>query len=139
MPDKPLDNEQEHEEEEDLDFEIVFYEGVIAKNPDFVEALSALGDLYTRRGMFEKGLVIDERLMQLRPEDPIVLYNLACSYSLLNDLDKSLRAIKKAINCGYSDFSHLEHDADLVNLRNDSRFKRYLKRILSKYADQGNT
>ncbi len=117
---------------EDIDFEIVFYNGLIEKNPNFIEAFVALGDLYTKAGMYKEGLAIDEKLVQLKPDDPVVLYNLACSYSLLKDIDKAFRAFKKAINCGYSDFDHLERDTDLTNLRVDQRFQKYLARIKKK-------
>ncbi|MCK5179515.1 MAG: hypothetical protein KAR32_08285 [Candidatus Omnitrophica bacterium] len=118
--------------QEDIAFEIAFYNGLIQKNPNFVEALAALGDLYTRAGLHKEGLAVDEKLIQLKPDDPVVLYNLACSYSLLKDIDKAFRAFKKAINCGYFDFEHLEQDDDLSNLRKDRRFKRYLARIKEK-------
>ncbi len=114
---------------DEIDFEIKFYEGLLEKKPDFVEALALLGDLYTRRGMYERGLKIDEQLAVLRPSDAIVFYNLACSYSLLKEIDKSLRSIKRAINCGYSDFEHLDKDSDLDNLRADERFKKFLSRV----------
>lgn len=114
---------------EDLNFEIKFYEGLLQKKPDFIEALTLLGDLYTRQGMYQEGLKIDERLAQLLPDDPTVFYNLACSYSLLQEIDKALRSIKRAINCGYYEFDFLERDADLENLRNDPRFKRYFSRL----------
>ncbi len=110
-------------------FEIRFYEGVLEKSPRFIEALAALGDLYTRNGFYRQGLEVDERLYQLRPGDPVVLYNLACSYSLLDEKDKAFRAIKQAIHCGYDDFEHLETDKDLNNLRSDRRFTRYFERI----------
>jgi len=117
---------------DDVAFEITFYNGLIRKNPNFIEALVALGDLYTKAGMYKEGLSVDEKLVQLKPDDPIVLYNLACSYSLLKDIDKAFRAFKKAINCGYFDFEHLEQDDDLSNLRKDRRFQQYLARIKEK-------
>jgi len=118
--------------EDDMDFEIRFYEGLLKKKPDFIDALSAIGDLYTKKGFYEKGLRVDEKLVILRPCDPIVLYNLSCSYSLVNQIDKSFRAFKKAINCGYCDFDHLEKDDDLLNLRKDPRFQKYYIRLLKK-------
>jgi len=117
---------------EDIEFEITFYNGLIAKNPDFAEALIALGELYTNVGLHKEGLAVDEKLVQLRPDDPIVLYNLGCSYSLLGHVDKAYRSVKKAINCGYCDFEHLQHDDDLTNLRNDRRFQEYLLRVKDK-------
>ncbi len=122
----------EHISKEDIDFEIAFYNGLIEKNPKFAEALIALGELYTRAGMHKEGMMVDEQLVQLRPSDPIVLYNLGCSYSLMGDIDRAFRAVKKAINCGYSDFRHLEKDEDLANLREDRRFQEYLSRAKNK-------
>lgn len=111
---------------EDLDFEIEFCEKLLAQNERFLSALIMLGDLYTQRGLYEKGLAIDEKLSRLKPEDPVVFYNLACSYSLLNRVGDSLAAIKKAIALGYDDFEHLGQDLDLKNLFRDVRFKEYL-------------
>jgi len=117
---------------EDIEFEIAFYNGLIEKNPDFAEALIALGELYTAAGMYREGLAVDEQLVQIRPDDPIVLYNLGCSYSLLGHIDKAYRSVKKAINYGYCDFKHLQQDNDLSNLREDRRFQQFLTRAKSK-------
>jgi len=114
---------------DDPQFEIDFYEGVLRKNATFIEVLSALGDLYTNEGFFQKGLEIDERLEKLRPVDPIILYNLACSYSLLHRIDESFTSIRKAIESGYKDFEFLEEDDDLSNLRHDQRFQDYYTKV----------
>jgi len=115
---------------EQTDFEIAFYEGVLRKRPQFVQALMNLGDLYTK-----KGLEIDRKLSALRPDDPLVFYNLACSYSLMNDVDASLTAIKHAIRCGYDDFKYLLHDQDLKNLFKDDRFHQYLSHLKRRKRD----
>lgn len=108
--------------QKDTNFEIEFYENILKDRPDFVEALKALAELYTKSGKYDKGLELDKRLIGLVPEDDIVYYNLACSYSLLQDIDNSLDAIKKAVKLGYSDFSYMHNDPDLENLRKDRRF-----------------
>ncbi len=64
-------------EQRDLDIEIAFIEGVIRRDPRYVEALQILGDDYTRRGRLIEGLKIDEQLAKLRPDEPLVHYNLA--------------------------------------------------------------
>lgn len=106
-----------------LDFEIEFYEGVLKQKPNFLQALIALGDSYTKRGFFEKGLAIDKRLAALKPDDEVAWYNLACSYSLLKEIDRGLEALSKSISLGYNDFVFMNKDPDLNNLREDSRFK----------------
>jgi tetratricopeptide (TPR) repeat protein len=122
----------EKDDKEELgnaDFEISFYEGLVAKHPDFLQALMALGDLYTKKGFYAKGLEIDKKLAKMRPEDPYVLYNLACSYSLVNDLDHAFQVVRLAVESGYDDFKHLERDHDLDNLKRDERFTNYLSQV----------
>ena len=110
-------------------FEIKFYEGLLKNRPDFIEALSLLGNVYTKRGMFEKGLEVDLRLSELKPYDPIVYYNLACSYSLLGKLEESLRALKRAVLLGYEDLAYALKDKDLKMLRDYKPFKDFLYKV----------
>ena len=104
-------------EAEDLEFEMSFYEGILEEDPDFVPAMIPLADDYTRVGRYDDGLALDERLAALRPDDPLVHYNLACSYSLTNQPGKSLAALKRATDLGYDDLEWLEGDDDLECIR----------------------
>ncbi|MGR3318736.1 MAG: tetratricopeptide repeat protein, partial [Candidatus Anammoxibacter sp.] len=74
-------------QKKEIDFNISFYEGILKENPCLVECLDFLGNAYTATGMYEKGLEIDKRLSRLRPNDSVVIYNLACSYSLTEEID----------------------------------------------------
>ena len=114
---------------EDIDFEIAFYENIIKGTPHFIEALGAIGDLYTRAGLWQKGLEVDLKLSRLRPEDALVFYNLACSYALLNQTRAALGALTKAIDFGYDDFEHLKGDMDLDNLLKDEHFQQNIKQL----------
>jgi tetratricopeptide (TPR) repeat protein len=120
------------EKSDDSNFEIAFYEGVVSKSPDFIRALMALGDSYTKCGDYLKGLDVDLKLAQLCPDDPMVLYNLACSYSLIGKIDEALKAMKQAIDCGYNAFAYIEQDPDLHNLRCDLRFQQYFAKFKKK-------
>ena len=110
-------NKLSSREQRDLDIEIQFLEGVVRRDRRYVEALQLLGDDYTRRGRFKDGLQVDRRLARLCPEDPLVHYNLACSFSLTEEFRKSAHALRKAIQRGYRDFDHLRLDSDLEPLR----------------------
>jgi len=114
---------------DDPDWEIEFYEGISRHSPDYVEVLMQLGNLYTGRGEHRKGLTIDRKLAKLRSDDPIIHYNLACSYSLLGRVEPSLRALRKAVRLGYGDVEHLQTDGDLNNLREDPRFHQLIERL----------
>lgn len=116
-------------QKEGEEFVIWFFEGILKKNPNYIECLMYLGNAYTAQGMYKKGLQIDLRLCRLKPEDPTVYYNLACSYALLKDTDTAFEALEKAIILGYKDIYHLERDKDLTSLRGDSRYKKLIKKM----------
>ena len=100
--------------------EISFYENLLKEKPDYVDALIALGDAYTKKGHYKEGLKIDERLVKLKPDDPLVHYNLACSYSLLKMANLCLEALEKAIHLGYRDPAFMEKDPDLDFIRKET-------------------
>src|SRR5476651_569960 len=91
----------------DLDTRIEFMEGLVRRDPNYVDALQLIGDHYTQRGRFNEGLKEDERLARLEPENPLVFYNLACSYSLTEEFDRAVLALEKALALGYRDFAWL--------------------------------
>ena len=114
---------------EDLEFQMVFYEGILRQRPDFIDVLIVLGEIYTKKRLYEKGLKVDKKLSKLRPQSPIIHYNLACSFSLVGDTLNSFKAIKRAILLGYDDFIFMDSDPDLSNLRRDDRFTTFVKKI----------
>ena len=118
-------------QQRDLDIEIGFIEGVVQRDPHFVEALQILGDDYTRRGKLQEGLKIDQQLAQLRPEDPTMLYNLACSYALTKNYERAVASLSQAIERGYRDFKWLVKDPDLRSLRLHPLFKKIQTKIRS--------
>ena len=101
----------------ELDVKIGFMEGIIRRDPRFVEALQILGDHYTQRGKYDHSLKVDKRLSRLEPDNPLVFYNLACSYSLNSDFDLAAASLEKALKLGYRDFKWLAKDPDLRRLR----------------------
>lgn len=109
-----------------LDFELGFYSGIIHRHRDYVDALRVHGNNLTLKGRYRDGLEIDQRLIELRPNDPVVRYNLACSYALLGKSDASLKSLRQAIEMGYRDFRYIREDRDLDAIRSDPRFDRIL-------------
>jgi tetratricopeptide (TPR) repeat protein len=101
----------------ELDTKIEFMEGIVRRDPDYVDALQLLGDHYTQRGRFHEGLKVDERLARLDSENALVFYNLACSYSLTDQFERAALALEKALSLGYRDFAELAKDPDLKKFR----------------------
>jgi tetratricopeptide (TPR) repeat protein len=111
------------------DFEIAFYENILKERPDFIGVLTLLADVYTRKGFYQKGLEVDQRLASLKPDDPTIHYNLACSLSLVGKPKDALHELKKAVLFGYDDFFYIEKDADLGNLRKLPEFKNFFAKL----------
>ena len=114
-----------------LEFEIAFYERLVEEHPNFVDALVALGDAYTRYGRHEEGLRVDLKLAELKHNDPAVWYNLACSYALLKRSDESFEALRQAVALGYDDFEYLMKDPDLATLRSSPQLRQLLEQHLA--------
>ena len=117
-----------------MDVEIAFLEGLTKRDPQYVEALQLLGDNYTKRDRFHDGLTVDEHLSRLLPEDSMVYYNLACSYSLTDRIDESITALIKAVHLGYDDSQWMDTDPDLNNVRTDPRYQRIRRQLEVKFS-----
>ena len=113
----------------DLDTRIEFMEGIVRRDPNYVDALQLLGDHYTQRGRYPEGLNVDERLARLEPQNPMVFYNLACSYSLTDQFERAILALEKAVQLGYRDFTWLAKDPDLKKLRAQPMFREIREKI----------
>ena len=113
----------------ELDIEIEFMEGLVRRDPDYVDALQILGEHYTERGRFSEGLNVDERLARLEPENSLVFYNLACSCSLTDQFDRAALALEQALNLGYRDFTWLAKDPDLKKFRQQPAYDEIKDRI----------
>lgn len=98
------------------EFEVEFYESIVAGHPAYPEVLSRLGQVLTNLGHHQRALAIDRMHVQIRPSNPVVLYNLACSQSLCGHVAEALDTLKLAVSHGYDDLEHLGADPDLYPL-----------------------
>jgi predicted Zn-dependent protease len=114
--------------------ELRFLQNISARLPEDTEVMRALADLYTRTGKAEEGLRIDEQLSQLCSEDPLVWYNLACSFALTKRSDDALDALARAIEVGYDDYEWMKKDHDLSSLRGEPRFESMLDWIYTTFV-----
>jgi tetratricopeptide (TPR) repeat protein len=139
---KPSDGGAEHTstssslvcpaEQNQLEFELEFFAGILERQPDYIDVLRVMGNNLTLKGLFAQGLQIDKRLVQLRPEDPLAHYNLACSYALLKRPDQALKTLRRAVELGYRDFRYMREDRDLDAIRQDARFRQLLREYESR-------
>lgn len=106
-----------------------FLQSLAKRCPEHPAVLRPLGDLYTRIGQIPEGLAVDQRLTRLLPDDPLVWYNLGCSYALSGEPELALEALDRAARNGYRDGRWMFEDADLKSLRDDPRFRELAERL----------
>jgi tetratricopeptide (TPR) repeat protein len=113
---------------EQLDFEIDFFEKLLARNSGAIEVLRVLAELVSQKGLVKRALELDRRLVARLPNDFLARYNLACSLARAGRPDEAIDALSRAILLGYDDLAHLEVDPDLDSLREHPDFKELLGR-----------
>ena len=66
-------------------------------------------------------------ILPFKPQEGDVLYDLACSRSLADDIAGSEEYLRAAIEAGYREWTSMEADGDLRSLRESGRFAAVLK------------
>lgn len=105
-----------------LKVSIDVYERYLSKHPD-----DARGHMFYAIDLAqienkEKAKAEAAKALELSPGDPLMLYNAACFYSQMNEIELAIDSLKKAIDSGFGERELLKRDNDLDNLRNIPEF-----------------
>ncbi|HSP33274.1 MAG TPA: M56 family metallopeptidase [Thermoanaerobaculia bacterium] len=60
------------------------------------------------------------------------LYNIACSYALMDDAPNAVNWLRQSVNAGYDDYNHIANDSDFDAIRTDASFRK----LIAAGADQ---
>ncbi len=104
--------------------EVAIYEEHLKKIPEDARVRVLLGGDYAKQGRFEDAKREADMAMALRPDDSMILYNIACVFCGMNNAADALKAIKKAWESGYRDATWTRQDPDLALLHGDPEFDR---------------
>ena len=107
---------------------IIRYEKALYHHKGFKQAIINLSTAYMKYKRFDKALEMLQAGQKKFPEDPLIDYNLACYYSLTENLGPGLSALQKAVEKGYKQFKQMETDPDLNNLRQSGEYKTWKKK-----------
>jgi adenylate cyclase len=98
-------------------------------HPDDVRAVyMKSGALY---GLGESALALEwsNRALSMDPEEPSVLYNVACNYALLGETDKAIDCLEKSLRKGFGQKVWMENDPDFASVRDHPRFKALMESL----------
>jgi len=98
-------------------------------NPDDARACVMGAVNLATLGERERGEALAARATAIDPDDPMLLYNVACMYARLGNHEQALRHLETAVDKGWGHKSWIEHDTDLDPIRESPRFKAILAAI----------
>ncbi len=97
--------------------------------PDDVRALYMGANGLVALGEREKGLAWARRARDIEPDEPMLLYNLACIYSLAGETETALDCLENAVALGLSHRRWIENDSNLDAVRGSPRYAAVLRSI----------
>lgn len=112
-----------HGERIGIEVQAGFLRALVERDPRYVDALEELAELELQLGRVEVVLGLDERLKILRPRDPEIRYNLACSLTLNRMFEQAAAELSAALELGFEDLQSLQSDPDLEDLRAHPAFR----------------
>jgi tetratricopeptide (TPR) repeat protein len=68
--------------------------------------------------------------LEMEPDEPMVLYNVACIFSLAGNLDEAIDYLERAVRLGLRQVGWFQNDSNLDPLRTLPRFGQLMKEIL---------
>jgi len=106
---------------------LVVYPEYLKKHPDdsYTQMTYAvtLGEVGQNNEAKEAG----EKALKSNTKDPIMMYYGACLYARLNDKQRAVDLLKKAVENGYGNFEWIKRDPDFENIRKEPGYIELLK------------
>jgi tetratricopeptide (TPR) repeat protein len=84
--------------------------------------LVALGDR-------ERGLALAARAYEIEPDEPMLLYNVACVLALAGELEPAIERLERAVDRGFAHLPWIRSDSNLDPLREQPRFAELVARL----------
>jgi tetratricopeptide (TPR) repeat protein len=91
-------------------------------NPDDARAANLAAGFLAQLGD-PKASEYAERSLAIDPDDPMLLYNVACTYAALKKYDDAINCLERAVDKGFGHKEWIDHDPDLNPLRDNLRFQ----------------
>ncbi len=105
----------------------LFYPSYLLNHPDDSRAHQFYAFTLKRLGQLEEAKKEMQKGIEQNPNDPIIVYNAACFYALIDDKKAAIKNLKKAMSNGFENYNYLRHDPDLNSLKEEPDFIELMK------------
>jgi tetratricopeptide (TPR) repeat protein len=96
-------------------------------NPDDTRAMILGAGALASTGDREKALDMADRALSVDPDDSALLYNVACIYGTLNEKDRAIETLERAVDRGFGQREWVAADPDLECIRGTPRYNAILQ------------
>ena len=105
-------------------------ERMSAQHPDLSLPLAIGAGALARLGERTRALEWCARALTIAPDDPLTLYNVACGYALLGEMDLTLDVLERwRPRANVQTKSWMRGDSDFDSLRDHPRFQKFLDKL----------
>jgi len=101
---------------------VLFYPNYLLHHPDDSRAHQFYAFTLLRLDRLEEAKKEMQKGIEQNPKDPIIIYNAACFYTLIDDKPTAIKNLKTAIANGFENYDYMRHDPDLNNLKEEPDF-----------------
>ena len=99
----------------------------LEKHPDDARSHVYLAVELAALGRTDEAVVEGKKALELSPDDPLMMYNVACVFGRLGDASAAVKSLKSSIAAGLEDYEWLKTDPDFDTIRNAPEFMELLK------------
>ena len=104
-------------------------ERVLEINPGDVRALYLGANALVALGEGEKASEWAGLAISMDPDEAMVLYNVACIYAKLGDVEESMNCLERAVDAGMTLKGWIINDSDLESIRGHRRYASLIKKL----------
>ena len=92
-------------------------------NPDDVRAYNLGATTLAKLGNIPRALEFAEKSLSIAPDDPLVLYNVACLHALIDKREEALGYLERSVMNGFGNKESIASDSDLDSIRRTPWFQ----------------
>jgi adenylate cyclase len=101
--------------------------GYLLRNPEDVHGRAFYAITLAWANRRDESLAEANRVLQEESQDANMLYNVACTLSQLQDVDRAVKSLRRALEVGWANFEWIKRDSDLDPIRNDPEYIELMK------------